>query len=146
MDFFAYGTLMCDDIMYGVIGCRPAQAPATLTNYRRYSVTGELYPGIVAKRCSTVKGSVYFDVPPQAWSRLDRFEGEMYSRCNVRVADADGKFIQAITYVVRPEFTHLLASSDWSYDDFLKSGKELFIADCFGSHEIYRDPSESLIG
>jgi gamma-glutamylcyclotransferase (GGCT)/AIG2-like uncharacterized protein YtfP len=136
MDFFAYGTLMCDDILYGVAGCRPAQTPATLANYHRYSVRGELYPGIVAQAGSTVNGVLYFDVPLQAWVQLDRFEGEMYSRCAVRVTTEDGQSIQAITYVVRPEYVHIMTSSDWSYEDFLKSGKKLFIGECFGSHEI----------
>ena len=126
MDFFAYGTLMCTDIMFRVIECRPVRAPATLAGYRRCSVKNEVYPGIVAARGSLVRGMVYFALPEPAWSLLDRFEGEMYSRCPVRVTGTDGRSIQAITYVVRPEWTHLLAVSAWSYKDFLKSGKKKF--------------------
>lgn len=35
---FAYGTLMCEDIMREVSGIRPSHVPGTLKGYRRRSV------------------------------------------------------------------------------------------------------------
>lgn len=133
MDFFAYGTLMCCDIMYRVTGCRPPKVPATLADYHRYSIKNEVYPGIVEERGSRVRGIMYCELPEQVVALLDRFEGEMYTRSTVRVFCYKGKSMSAFTYVIRPEFASCLTSSDWSYAEFLKSAKKKFTADCFGS-------------
>ena len=105
MHLFAYGTLMCVDIMHKVSACRPAHAPATLGNYRRCRVDGEVYPGVVGEQGGLVPGLVYFDVPAEAWARLDAFEGEMYCRRTVLLTGADvcGDEIslEAETYVDR---------------------------------------------
>lgn len=44
---FAYGTLMCDDIMQAVAACRPARMPGTLRGFSRRRVKGEVYPGLL---------------------------------------------------------------------------------------------------
>jgi len=128
MNLFAYGTLMCADILYRVAACRPACAPATLAAYRRCAVRNEVYPGIVEDDAARVSGVVYWGVPEGAWRRLDKFEGEMYSRRPVRVLLEDGTSTDAATYVITPEFAHRLAASDWSYEEFLRSGKKIFEA------------------
>jgi len=122
MNFFAYGTLMCADIMHQVAGCLPAHALATLARYRRCRIRGEEYPAIVGQQGVAVQGVVYLEVPDAAWMRLDRFEGEMYDRRTVRVDCADGNRLAADTYVIRPEFAHLLLTSEWSYEEFLRAG------------------------
>ncbi|MCJ7601350.1 MAG: gamma-glutamylcyclotransferase [Desulfobulbaceae bacterium] len=119
MNFFAYGTLMCADIMHQVAGCLPAHAPATLARYRRCRIRGEEYPAIVGQQGVAVQGVVYLEVPDAAWMRLDRFEGEMYDEGGMC---ADGNRLAADTYVIRPEFAHLLLPSEWSYAEFLRSG------------------------
>jgi gamma-glutamylcyclotransferase (GGCT)/AIG2-like uncharacterized protein YtfP len=79
-NLFAYGTLMCDDIMIEVSGCRLSHMPGTLRGYSRRSVRGEHYPALVPREEGRVEGVVYRNVPDSAWDRLDRFEGEMYTR------------------------------------------------------------------
>ncbi len=138
MNLFAYGTLMCPDILDRVAACRPAYAPATLAGYRRYAVRNEVYPGIVEDHeasvrdagvtAASVRGVVYWEVPEDAWRRLDRFEGEMYARRSVRALLEDGTSTDAATYVVKAEFTHRLTASEWSYEEFLRSGKRIFEA------------------
>ncbi len=125
-DLFAYGTLMCDDIMRTVAGCSPSHTHAVLQNYRRHTVKGELYPALVSHKGSLVQGVVYHDIPDTAWRRLDRFEGEMYERCLVNVVLADGRNETVYTYVTRPEFEGRLDSTEWDFEAFLRSGKNSF--------------------
>jgi len=125
-NLFAYGTLMCDDIMEEVSGCRLSCAPGTVRGYSRRSVRGEYYPALVRDEKCCVEGVVYRNVPSAAWDRLDRFEGEMYVRQPVQIEMTDGANLPALTYVVRPEFLDRLDESEWNVADFLRNGKERF--------------------
>ena len=49
-NLFAYGTLMCEDIMQDVAGCRLSCVPAELRGYSRRRVRGEHYPALVEGR------------------------------------------------------------------------------------------------
>ena len=124
---FAYGTLMCEDIMSEVAGCRLPNAPGKLRGYSRRTVKGELYPALVQDEAGLVSGLVFRDVPPSAWERLDRFEGEIYRRQSVQIELANSKLLQAATYVVRLEFLGHLDLSDWDFDSFLCSDKKRFL-------------------
>lgn len=124
-NLFAYGTLMCEDIMREVAGCSPAHAPGTLHGYRRKAVRGEAYPGIRPDATGRVEGVVYFDVPDSAWERLDRFEGPMYRRRLLEVEQA-GAVVAAGAYVVRVEFLDRLEERDWDLNEFLSKGKAIF--------------------
>ena len=123
---FAYGTLMCGDIMEEVTGHRHIAEPGVLKGFRRYAVRGELYPGIVPGEAFDVSGIVYRDVSPAAWRRLDEFEGELYERRQVPIALPAGVVLWAGTYVVKPEFISRLEPVDWQFEHFLKNGKSLF--------------------
>ena len=125
-NFFAYGTLMCDDIMQEVSGCRLSQVPGILKGYTRRCVRGEHYPALVPDEDGFVEGVVYLDVPGSAWDRLDRFEGEMYARQPVEVELKDGTTLLADVYVVRPEFLGDLEEFDWDFSEFLRNGKTSF--------------------
>lgn len=125
-NLFAYGTLMCEDIMTEVAGCRLPHGPGTLCGYSRRAVKGAHYPALVADKDGTVNGLLYREVPPSAWQRLDRFEGEMYRRQKVQVELDDGTLLPATTYVARPEFLGHLDLSDWDFDGFLRRGKKPF--------------------
>jgi gamma-glutamylcyclotransferase (GGCT)/AIG2-like uncharacterized protein YtfP len=125
-NLFAYGTLMCEDIMGEVSGCRLAYVPGTLRGYSRRSVRGEHYPALVPHEEGRVEGLVYRNVPDSAWERLDRFEGEMYARQLVQIELNDGATLPAATDVVQPEFLANLDQSDWDLADFLRNGKASF--------------------
>lgn len=127
-NLFAYGTLMCEDIMRDVSGVRQSGLYGGLSNYRQYNVIGEEYPAMVQANGSVVNGLLYVDVPKSAWLRLDRFEGDMYLRQSVEVKITDGKIVTADTYIIRPEYLHKLADSDWNFELFLKRGKRKFIS------------------
>ena len=123
---FAYGTLMCEEIMQEVSGCRLSPVPGILQGYCRRSVKNEHFPGLVPNAESRVDGVVYRDVPDSAWDRLDRFEGEMYARWLVQIELYDGAILPAATYVVKPQFLVRLEPSEWNFADFLRNGKTNF--------------------
>lgn len=125
-NLFAYGTLMCEDIMVEVSGCHLSQVPGTLKGYRRRSVIGEPYPAIVLEKEGRVEGVIYRDVPVAAWERLDLFEGEMYARQVVLVEQDDGSRLFAETYVIKAAFQDRLDQSDWDFDHFVAVGKASF--------------------
>jgi gamma-glutamylcyclotransferase (GGCT)/AIG2-like uncharacterized protein YtfP len=125
-DLFAYGTLMCDDIMRSVAGCALSHTHAVLRGYRRYAVRGEDYPALVAGGGGLVEGVLYHDIPDTAWLRLDRFEGEMYERRFVDVLLTDGRTESVYAYIIRPEFEGRLESTEWDFEAFLRSGKNRF--------------------
>jgi gamma-glutamylcyclotransferase (GGCT)/AIG2-like uncharacterized protein YtfP len=126
LNLFAYGTLMCDDIMQEVSGCRLSQVPGILIGYSRRSVKGEYFPGLVPDEEGRVEGVVYSNVPDSAWDRLDRFEGEIYARRLVRIELNDGATLPAAAYVVKPQFLNHLEPSEWNFADFLRNGKANF--------------------
>jgi len=125
-DFFAYGTLMCEDIMLAVTGRRLSSLRGFLRDYRRRTVKGEVYPGLIPGRGGVVEGIVYRDLRDADWALLDPFEGEMYQRQIVRVTLEDRTSIAAHTYVVRPEFENRLEASDWDFTKFRQFGKGTF--------------------
>jgi gamma-glutamylcyclotransferase (GGCT)/AIG2-like uncharacterized protein YtfP len=126
-NLFAYGTLMCEDIMKRVSGVSRPAFPAILKQYRRHCIKGEHYPGIQQNHLCHVKGVIYQDLPESAWLRLDRFEGDMYRRVQLDIQLDDGSIAGADTYIVRDEFLGLLQDKDWDYELFLVKGKQLFL-------------------
>lgn len=126
MHLFAYGTLMCPEIMARVTGNLPASLPARLDHYRRGPLSGVDYPAIVACPGGRVDGLLYLDLPPAAWARLDQFEDKIYSRQTVTVHLADGRRLGAETYVLKDAYRHRQGLSEWSYEEFLKTGKARF--------------------
>jgi gamma-glutamylcyclotransferase (GGCT)/AIG2-like uncharacterized protein YtfP len=135
-NLFAYGTLMCEDIMGEVSGCRLSCAPGTVRGYCRRSVKNQHYPALAPDEEGHVEGVVYRDLPGSAWSRLDRFEGKMYVRQPVQVEMIDGATLPAETYIVRPEFLSYLEVSEWSFAKFLRDGKKRFKRDYCGYREL----------
>ena len=125
---------MCNAIMAEVAGKCMSAVPSTLRGYRRLRVKDAHYPALVPDAESRVEGVVYRDVPESAWARLDRFEGEMYSRESVQVELADGSAVAAATYVVHGDFTSCLDETEWDFTAFLDSDEESFCK----SYEGYR--------
>lgn len=123
---FAYGSLMCEDIMLEVSGCCPQPLPATLLGYSRKPVRNALYPGLIPENRGRVEGVIYRDLPASAWAKLDRFEGEMYARQSVSVRLRDGSSLLAATYLVRASFRNCLEASEWDFASFLRNGKQRF--------------------
>lgn len=112
--------------MFAVAGGPLHHARALLPRYRRLSVKNELYPGVVPDIDSCVGGIVYHDISSEGWSRLDRFEGEMYSRGLVRVLYENGSETHVHCYIFKPEFRQRLTAEEWDFEMFLRRDKKVF--------------------
>lgn len=135
LHLFAYGTLMCPEIFAEVTGLHRSGSPAALHGFRRVRVKNEVYPALIPDPEAVVSGVVYHDLSLNVWTRLDRFEGEMYRRMTVEVRLRDGSVQMAQTYVTDPRFIDCLEDADWSFDDFLSHGKKIFQATYRGFRE-----------
>jgi gamma-glutamylcyclotransferase (GGCT)/AIG2-like uncharacterized protein YtfP len=122
---FTYGSLMCEDIMSWVAGTTMQGEPATLHGHARHPVRDEDYPGMVPAACGRVEGKLYLGVTEAVLARLDRFEGEMYERRQVKVLARQG-VTPAWTYIFRLAYMDLLMAGDWSFESFLVGGKARF--------------------
>jgi len=125
---FAYGSLMCPDILARVIGRAVSGEAASLDGYRRLAVAGEEYPGLVEAAGHGVDGVLYRNLNAAAWRRLDQFEGEEYERVEVQVNLASGQVLPAWVYLFRPQYRHRLIDRDWDFDAFQREGKARFYA------------------
>ena len=132
LDLFAYGTLMCAEIMAEVAGKRLPSTPAVLTGYRRVFVRGGNYPGGGYAPAGPGSGVGFPKNHGAGGRRLDRFEGEMYQRRPVTVQLAGGGLAQVDCYVIRSAFLHRLTRTEWDYTAFLLRGKRMFQQQYFG--------------
>jgi gamma-glutamylcyclotransferase (GGCT)/AIG2-like uncharacterized protein YtfP len=122
---FAYGTLMCGSILEEIIQCSLTGCPGLLSGYCRRLLRDKAYPGIVPNKGEKVQGIVYGNVSAAAWTQLDDFEGEMYVRSMVPVELDNGLMVKAFTYILKPQYAHLLTDAGWDYSLFLKNKKNL---------------------
>ncbi len=83
-----------------------------------------------------VSGVLYQNLPTEAIKRLDAFEGEMYQREEVEIITENNRSVIAMTYVIKPHYRTLLTNEEWSFADFLSSGKKKFEKTYFGFQEI----------
>ncbi len=123
---FAYGTLMSEDIMQSVSGYRLHRMSGVLQGYCRRAVKYQVYPALTPDAHSCVEGIVYFNLPPDAWHRLDLFEGDMYFREAVEVTLENGEKASAQTYVAKPNYRVHLEDAAWDHEAFLSRGKTIF--------------------
>lgn len=133
---FTYGSLMVEDIMVHVAAAHFPSTRAILHDHFRSGIRSEQYPAVVERAGCSVEGTLYCDVNGTALARLDLFEGEMYERKSVEVRQSDGGRRQAMTYIFKADYYHLLTWEPWSLDSFLSSGKDDFIKRYFGFREI----------
>ncbi len=123
---FAYGVLMCEDIISEITGSRLSHVPGTLKGFCRKCLRGEHYPAVIPEATGSVDGLVYRDIPDTTWKRLDLFEGEMYARRPVWIELSDRTTLEAETYVLQTAFSNCISQFDWNFSDFLVNGKKEF--------------------
>lgn len=129
---FAYGTLMCDDIMLDVCTHSIKGESALLHDFSRRVVTGQPFPALIDSGGDQVQGVLYRNVPEDGWQRLDRFEGVMYARRAVPVLLDSGETVIADAYVIEPEYMGWVEDDLWDYQKFLSKGRKLFEANYAG--------------
>ena len=136
MNLFVYGTLMDREIFQIVAGELPSSDQAILHGYIRKQVIGEVYPAIAERTESEVVGILYDNLSETALHRLDRFEGDQYDRCRVKVSLQTGQFADAQVYVFAEKSKQRLSSDNWDYQAFLNGEKELFLKGYSGFREL----------
>lgn len=115
---FVYGSLMFADVWDRIAGHRYEKHAAVLHGHRRLCVRGETYPGVVKSFNRSVEGVVYLDVKAQVIRRLDRFEGEYYSRTSVMVTCEHGVRLDAEVYLFSKRNRNLLSTLPWNPERF----------------------------
>ena len=115
---FAYGSLGFPGILLALTGRRFSSRSAVLEGFARYRVRGESHPGIVPVPGARTAGVLYSGVDRRSLALLDRFEGDLYERREVRVRAGDGPPLRAMAYVVAPGRRRCLARQPWDRDRF----------------------------
>jgi len=133
---FAYGSLMCMDIMHAVAGDCGCLGRAVLVGYRCLCVKNTSYPGIIKIADHHTQGMLYGGISPIGWQRLDDFEGTMYQRCLLDVQLVNGQQQPAFVYVIKPEFATSLNNQDWNFEQFVQHGKAQFMDSYCGFEHI----------
>lgn len=104
---------MFDDVWKRIVQHHYQNRAAVLSGYKRLSVKGDNYPGLVKSFNSTVEGLVYLDVRAQDIKRLDRFEGDYYKRVPVTVSSDNGCYLDVEVYLFSQRHRHLLGNTSW---------------------------------
>jgi len=133
---FTYGSLMCEDIMFMVAGHSLPHRKALLPDHLRFKVRNEQYPGVIEDPGGVVEGVVYGNIDTRCWKRLDRFEGDMYSRLQVTIRYPDDGEDMVYCYVIKPEYREMLTKESWSFGAFLRHGKKIFKTRYLGFKDI----------
>lgn len=126
-NLFAYGSLMCEDILARVSGLALTGEQGWLSGYARHPVLHETFPGVVCDQVGRVDGILYRGLSPIALQRLDAFEGDFYQRDRVQIDLVGGEHVAAWCYIVRDQYRNLLLPGEWDYQAFLAAGKAPFM-------------------
>ncbi len=106
---FCYGTLMFPRVMIRVTGrCFQARA-ARLPDHAVLCLWGEAYPGLWPRPGAVAEGMLYEGLGTAHLRRLDHYEGRLY--CRRRVVLADGT--PAWTYMVSARGRRRLSAVPW---------------------------------
>ena len=130
--FFAYGSLMCEDIMRSVAGECQQLSAATLHDYQRMAIKGESYPAITQVKGGVVNGVVYTGISDAGLIQLDKFEGEMYQRVERKLVLDNAQQLMVFVYEIKPEYIERLDNKSWSFKHFIQHAKHTFIAEYSG--------------
>ncbi len=114
-NLFCYGTLMYQPLLQALVERELGVEEAVLDGYSCLAVKAAAYPAIVADGEGRAVGRLVRNIPPGAWQRIDRYEGEYYRREEVQVTLADGSSAAAGTYVIRPRYHSRLSRRAWHY-------------------------------
>jgi gamma-glutamylcyclotransferase (GGCT)/AIG2-like uncharacterized protein YtfP len=128
-NLFAYGTLLVPEIWKAVVGKEFPSEPASLPGYEIRRVVNEDFPGIrpSGDPLGFVEGRVFHSLNEDTLMKLDRYEGNLYDRFEVLLAMPNSASIQSETYVVSPNFQHLLTNEFWNVDWFVNEALEQYL-------------------
>jgi gamma-glutamylcyclotransferase (GGCT)/AIG2-like uncharacterized protein YtfP len=118
MRLFCYGTLQFPACFRQVTGCRLTGKPALLEGYARYTVTGQVFPGICAEAGAVTPGVIYTGIGRRMLRRLDAYESDYYQRIRVQVRVSTGGTVPAWVYIIHPRYRNWLSHDRWDREVF----------------------------
>ncbi len=104
LPLFAYGTLLDQRLVQGLLEHPVADEPARLLDFARTELPGLGYPTLVAAPGASVEGLLYRGLSAEDYRRLDAYEGVaegLYHRVCAEAAVGDG------SGAVEPAFVYL---------------------------------------
>lgn len=108
---FVYGTLLSARVREQVIGRPLPASPAFLTGYRRVTLAGRNYPGLIRAPHARIAGRLVEGLRATDLGRLDRYEGDEYRRRLLLVSTGTGRQ-HAWVYLPRPDVP--ISGKAWS--------------------------------
>lgn len=114
---FVYGSLLVPEVVRAVLGRAPRPSPAVLHEYRRCSLRGHVFPGLLAAPGHRTRGAV-IAVSPAELRRLDRYEDDFYTRRPAAAALDDGTSVHVQIYVLSARHRRLVCARAWSLGAF----------------------------
>lgn len=115
---FCYGTLEFPEIMFRVTGEIFPFEPAWISDYARYRVKNQSFPGLVYEPGACTSGTLYHEIQPRHLKRLDAYEGMLYSKHDVLVETESGESCQALVYLIPEQKKSVLTSKTWDKNNF----------------------------
>lgn len=110
---FVYGSLLVPEVVRAVLGRAPRSSPAVLHDYRRCSLRGHAFPGLLAAAGHRTTGTI-IEVSPAELRRLDRYEDDFYTRRAATAARDDGSAVPVQTYVLSARHRRMADPRTWS--------------------------------
>ena len=126
---FAYGTLLVPEVFEVVVGRSVAGSHAVLEGHARRRLHGAVHPGLVPRHSEKTLGKIYPGLSKGELTRLDTFEGDLYSRRPCVVETSDGTQ-HAVVYVLRPEHGGHLDGRDWDLQAFEREELADYLEGC----------------
>lgn len=132
---FTYGSLMFDAVWNLVVKEEYEKSTATLANYIRRAVIAEEYPAVFYQTGSSgVVGILYYNVTESDVLRLDKFEGQFYTRKHEQVMLENTTLLWAEVYAIRNSYRHIVSEKDWDPVYFEATAIKRFIQKYTGFH------------
>ncbi len=119
MNVFVYGSLLVPLVFERFAGVARQGVPALLQGYARYSLSGEVYPGLMEETGAATIGLLVDEISPLVLELLDQFEGDGYERRSVEVITVLGVVAMAETYILTPSRRSQIVPVFWDFDAFV---------------------------
>lgn len=130
-NLFVYGTLLLPAVIETLIDRIPSWLPATLHGYRRYRLTGKVFPAIAAEPTARVDGLIYRGLDHEERRSLDAFESNIYNRQRVQARTALDEIVSADVYVLGDDHAGLLQRAPaWSLEEFTVRSGAAYVQMC----------------
>ncbi|HEY9052994.1 MAG TPA: gamma-glutamylcyclotransferase family protein [Gammaproteobacteria bacterium] len=129
---FCYGTLEFPEIMFRVTGEIFPFESAWISDYARYRVKNQAYPGLVYEPGACTSGTLYHEIKPRHFKRLDAYEGILYSKQEIFIETECGELCCALVYLVPQQKKSVLSSQPWDKEHFERQSYYRFLKREFG--------------